>query len=60
MMIVSTVVYFGLVIPLMAFYGNHGLWVGLLISFVARGATLGWKYPALEAQAETSKPVAAA
>jgi len=33
-------------------WGNHGLWVALLISFVARGATLAWKYPQLEAQAD--------
>ena len=62
MMIVSTVIYFAAVIPLMAFFGNHGLWVGLLLSFVVRGATLAWKYPALEAEAERrgSAPVAAA
>jgi len=51
MMIISTVVYFATVIPLMAAFGNHGLWMGLLISFVVRGATLAWKYPALEAEA---------
>ena len=33
----------------MPVFGNHGLWVAFLISFVARGVTLGWKYPALEA-----------
>ncbi len=62
MMIVSTVIYFATVIPLMALLGNHGLWLGLLISFVVRGATLGWKYPALEAEADrpASRPVVAA
>lgn len=61
MMIISAIVYFAAVIPLMAAYGNHGLWLGLLISFVVRGATLGWKYPALEAEADRpSEPVAAA
>ncbi len=55
MMIVSAVVYFAAVIPLMAVFQNHGLWLGLLISFVVRGATLGWKYPALEAQADAQK-----
>jgi len=62
MMIVSTIVYFASVIPLMALFGNHGLWLGLLISFIVRGATLAWKYPALEAQADApaSRPVAAA
>ncbi|WP_439155549.1 MATE family efflux transporter [Yoonia sp.] len=58
MMIVSAIAYFAAVIPLMAAFGNHGLWLGLLFSFVVRGATLGWKYPALERQA--SKPVRAA
>ena len=59
MMIVSAVVYFAAVIPLMAVFQNHGLWMGLLISFVVRGATLAWKYPALEAEADKprSEPV---
>jgi MATE family multidrug resistance protein len=62
MMIVSTIVYFASVIPLMAAFGNHGLWLGLLLSFVVRGATLAIKYPALEAEADraASGPVAAA
>jgi len=51
MMIVSTVIYFASVLPLMAAFGNHGLWLGLLISFVVRGVTLGARYPALEAAA---------
>ena len=52
MMIISTIAYFICVFPLMALFGNHGLWLGLLISFVVRGVTLGLKYPALEAQAD--------
>ncbi len=60
MMIISTIIYFVSVIPLMAAFGNHGLWLGMLISFIARGITLGWKYPGLEAQAERSQPIAAA
>jgi len=51
MMLISAVVYFVTVIPLMAMFQNHGLWVGLLLNFVVRGVTLGWKYPALEAAA---------
>ncbi len=51
MMILSALIYFASVIPLMALYSNHGLWMGMLISFVARGVTLGVKYPALEASA---------
>jgi len=27
---------------------NHGLWMALLVSFVARGLTLGLRYRALE------------
>ena len=51
MMVISAVAYFAAVIPLMAVFGNHGLWLGLLFSFVVRGVTLGWKYPGLEAAA---------
>jgi len=52
MMVLSTLIYFASVLPLMALFGNHGLWLGLLISFAARGVTLGWRYPALEAEAK--------
>lgn len=48
MMFVSAVIYVIALLTLMPFVGNHGLWLALLISFVARGITLGWKYPALE------------
>ena len=62
MMIVSAVIYFATVIPLMAAFQNHGLWIGLLLNFVVRGVTLGWKYPGLEAEADKpgSRPVAPA
>jgi MATE family multidrug resistance protein len=33
-------------------FGNHGLWLAFLASFVIRGVTLGLRYPALERQAE--------
>jgi MATE family multidrug resistance protein len=61
MMLVSAVIYFATVIPLMAVFENHGLWIALLLNFVVRGGTLAWKYPALEAQADKplSGPVAA-
>lgn len=32
-------------------FGLHGLWLALHVSFVARAVTLGLRYPALEAQA---------
>jgi MATE family multidrug resistance protein len=37
---------------LLPIFENHGLWASLLILFIARGATLAWKYPALEASVE--------
>ncbi|MCF6443993.1 MATE family efflux transporter [Nereida sp. MMG025] len=48
MMIVSAIVYFGSAMVLLPWLGNHGLWLCLLISFIARGITLGARYPALE------------
>ncbi len=51
MMIVSFIVYAVSIAVLVPLFGNHGLWLSLLISFVARGVTLGLKYPGLEAQA---------
>lgn len=50
MMAVSTVIYIIAVWALMPVMGNHGLWLALLISFVARGVTLGLRYPRLEAE----------
>ncbi|MCY4334092.1 MAG: MATE family efflux transporter [Litoreibacter sp.] len=51
MMALSFVIYWGAVWLLLPTYGNHGLWMALLISFIARGVTLGWKYPSLERSA---------
>jgi len=51
MMAISLAVYVLAVLALIPLIGNHGLWVALLISYVARGVTLGWKYPALERSA---------
>ncbi|MGH1575630.1 MATE family efflux transporter [Planktotalea sp.] len=48
MMAISAVIYVAALLILMPWIGNHGLWLALLISFIARGVTLGWKYPALE------------
>jgi len=52
MMILSTVIYIAAVAVLLPAMGNHGLWAALLISFVARGVTLGLAYPKLEAKAD--------
>ena len=49
MMLVSFVIYAAAALILVPWLGNHGLWVSILISFVARTATLAWRYPKLEA-----------
>ncbi|QYX56092.1 MATE family efflux transporter [Roseovarius sp. SCSIO 43702] len=48
MMAVSLLIYVLAALALVPTLGNHGLWCALLISFVARGVTLGLRYPALE------------
>ncbi|WP_267137601.1 MATE family efflux transporter [Anianabacter salinae] len=54
---VSLVVYVAAVLVLVPAYGNHGLWIAFLVSFVVRGLTLALRYPALEAEAD--RPAAA-
>lgn len=54
MMIVSVAIYFAAAWPLVEAYGNHGLWLAMLVSFVARGATLALRYPALELAADAA------
>ncbi len=51
MMIVSFVIYVVCVVALVPPYENHGLWLAFNIAFVARGVTLGLRYPALERSA---------
>lgn len=51
MMALSFAVYLAALAICLPLWGNHGLWVALLISFLARGATLAWKYRQLEARA---------
>lgn len=48
MMLVSALIFAGAAVAFLPVFGNHGLWMALLISFVVRGATLAWRYPALE------------
>ena len=48
MSVISTGAYIVAVLLLVPAYGNHGLWMAFLFSFVARAATLGARYPALE------------
>ncbi len=52
MMILSAVVFAVALAVLGPVFGNHGLWAAYLISYVARGVTLGARYPALEARAD--------
>jgi MATE family multidrug resistance protein len=52
MMAISTVIYFTAVWALAPAFENHGLWAALILSFVARGVTLGFRYPALERAAD--------
>ncbi len=47
-MLVSVAVYAAALLVLVPAYGNHGLWAGLMVLFIARGITLGLRYPALE------------
>ena len=52
MMFISFCVYLIALVVLLPIYGNHGLWASLIIFSIARGVTLGFKYPALEASAD--------
>jgi len=48
MMILSFGFYLLALAVLVPLLGNHGLWAALMVSFLARGITLGSRYPALE------------
>ena len=54
MMILCAGIYLVALVVLLPVIGNHGLWAALNISFVARGITLGLRYPALEAGADAA------
>ena len=47
-MLQSVAIYVVALVVLVPMLGNHGLWVSLMILNIARGVTLGWRYPALE------------
>ena len=49
MMAVSMGIYLLCLLALLPVLAMHGLWLSLLVSLIARGFTLGWRYPALEA-----------
>ncbi|SIT08961.1 multidrug resistance protein, MATE family [Roseivivax lentus] len=48
LMAVSAAGYFAAAALLIPVFGNHGLWAALMASFVFRGLTMAWRYPALE------------
>ena len=48
MMLISFAIYIAAAIPLIDQFGNHGVWLAMIVSWVARGVTLGIRYPALE------------
>ncbi len=48
MMVIATAIYFAAAFALIPAFGNHGLWAALCVSYAARAATLGARYPALE------------
>jgi MATE family multidrug resistance protein len=52
MMFISFCVYLLMLAFLLPRYENHGLWASLIIFSIARGVTLGLKYPKLEASVE--------
>ena len=52
MMFISFCIYLIALAILLPSYGNHGLWASLIIFSIARGVTLGFKYPALEKSSE--------
>ena len=52
MMFISFCIYLIALAFLLPKYDNHGLWASLIIFSIARGVTLGYKYPKLEASVE--------
>ena len=48
MMIISFIVYIISIIIFLPYFGNHGLWLALIIFYIARGITLGLSYNKIE------------
>lgn len=44
----SVVIYVATLVILVPFLGNHGLWASIMVLNIARGVTLGVRYPRLE------------
>ncbi|OBY28182.1 MATE family efflux transporter [Leisingera sp. JC1] len=49
-MLQSVAIYVAALLVLVPAFGNHGLWAALIVLNIARGVTLGLRYPRLEAQ----------
>ena len=49
-MVQSVAIYVVALFLLVPTFGNHGLWAALMVLNIARGLTMGWRYPRLEAQ----------
>ena len=49
-MVQSVAIYVVALFVLVPTYGNHGLWAALMVLNIARGLTMAWRYPRLEAQ----------
>ncbi|MFN3208394.1 MAG: MATE family efflux transporter [Roseovarius sp.] len=60
MMALSLALYVLAAMVLVPWLGNHGLWLALLVSFVARGVTLWLRYPALEGSVAPARHAEAA
>jgi len=51
LMLVSLAIYLAALYSLTPLFGAHGLWAAMAIHYVARGATLGFRYPTLARRA---------
>jgi MATE family multidrug resistance protein len=51
-MLISVPIYLAAMFVLSALWGNHGLWLAMLLFFGLRGLTLAVRYPGLEAAAD--------
>lgn len=54
MMALSAIIYLVALLVLVPSFGNHGLWAALLISYIARGLSLGLRYSSIEARVPRS------
>lgn len=48
-MLVSVAIYAAALAVLLPAFGNHGLWAALMVLYIARGLTMAWLYPRVEA-----------